>query len=75
SFRRLEQEIAQFTEQPTGTGFEVPKWLDALEQEIDRTETEDADEGDSLAPYLHIPEVHLTAEEARRQLAAMAGDE
>lgn len=75
SFKRLEQEIAPFTEQPTGTGFEVPKWLDALEQEIDRSETEDADEGDSLAPYLHIPEVRLTPKQARRQLEAMAGDD
>ncbi|HEY1603376.1 MAG TPA: hypothetical protein VGG64_27480 [Pirellulales bacterium] len=33
AFARLEQEIAEFADQPTGSGLEVPPWLAALEEE------------------------------------------
>jgi hypothetical protein len=33
---RLEQEIAEFAEQPVGLGMELPPWLAALDEEISR---------------------------------------
>ena len=36
SFKRLEQEVARFTEEPSGVGFDVPSWLEALEDEAAR---------------------------------------
>jgi hypothetical protein len=35
-FDRLEQETEQLTRQPTGVGLDVPPWLLALEEEVDR---------------------------------------
>ena len=34
--RQLEEHIARFTQEPAGAGFELPGWLEALEQEMER---------------------------------------
>jgi hypothetical protein len=36
AFQLLEQELAEFTENPAGAGLDVPAWISALEQEADR---------------------------------------
>ena len=36
AFRQLEEQIARFTKEPAGAGFELPSWLEALEQEVER---------------------------------------
>lgn len=35
TFHLLEQEIAEFTDHPTGSGLDVPTWLQALEEEAE----------------------------------------
>ena len=70
AFARLEAEIARFTGEPTGTGFEVPAWLDALEQEADHVQLQAADDDDDdlFDPYLRVPQVRLSAAEAALQV-------
>lgn len=50
-FGRLEEGITQLTEEPSGAGFEVPAWLEALEEEADPVLTEGAEaDAESLDP-------------------------
>jgi len=35
-FEQLEEEVAELTRVPSGVGFEVPEWIVALEDEVDR---------------------------------------
>jgi hypothetical protein len=72
---RLEEEIAQFTHEVVGAGFDVPSWLEALEQEVDRVQVQAADEDDALDPLLRLPQVRLSLEEARRQIKSMIDGE
>ena len=70
-FRQLEEQIGPFTSELSGAGFEVPAWLDALEQEVDQLQSPTESDDISLDPHLNVPEVHLSADEARRQVKAM----
>ena len=72
---RLEEEIAQFTHEVAGAGFDAPSWLEALEQEVDRVHAQAADEDDALDPLLRLPQVRLSLEEARRQIKSMIDGE
>jgi hypothetical protein len=69
SFSLLEQELAEFTETPSGSGLDVPAWLIALEEEVARCEREDqrATESGDLEPP--GPQLKLSWEAALRQLA------
>jgi len=67
SFQRLEQEVARFTEEPGGVGFELPSWLEALEDEAARLRFPTPDPPD---PATHLPRVRLSREDAQRQLDA-----
>jgi hypothetical protein len=75
AFARLEAEIAQFTREVLGAGFDVPSWLEALEQEVDRTESQSAAEADLPDPLLQLAQVRLSRDEARRLVEAMLRDE
>ncbi len=68
SFRLLEREIARFTEEPSGVGFNVPSWLEAMEDEVERVRSRQPDEEDHLDLALGIPRVRLSIDEVRRQL-------
>jgi hypothetical protein len=63
TFAALEQELAEFTESPSGSGLDVPAWLIALEEEVDR------EAGDLDPPG---PQRHLTWDAA---LDRLKGDE
>lgn len=72
SFELLEQAVNQFTEEPSGVGFDLPNWLEALEDEVERVRTE-ADEGldpEDVSPP--VSQVRISLEEAQRQLEAWA---
>jgi len=76
AFAALEKEIGQFTKIKTGAGFDIPPWLDALGQEIERIQNPATDdEEQTLTPFLHIPQVRLSLEEAERQVRPMMDDE
>jgi len=70
SFQRLEQETARFTEEPGGVGFDLPSWLEALENEVQQVrarpaETEDEESQD---PSPDLPQVRLSMEEVEQQV-------
>jgi hypothetical protein len=68
SFAELEREVARFTENPEGVGFDLPAWLEALEDEVYRVRSEaPADEELALASP-PIPQVGITLDEIRRQI-------
>jgi len=68
SFERLEREVARFTEEPGGVGFDVPSWLEALEDEADRARSGAPEAHEPPDPAIHVPQVRLTLAEAQRQM-------
>jgi hypothetical protein len=72
---RLEEEIAEFTKGPGGAGFELPGWLAALDQELERTQWPAADDEETFDPHVHLPQVLLSRAEVERQTEEMLGDE
>ncbi len=72
ALRRFEEEIDRFTAQPSGAGYELPGWLDALERELDQLDYEPADEEqEPLDPHVRLPQVRLSREEIRQQIERM----
>ena len=59
TFRRLEEGIAQFTREISGAGFDLPAWLEALEQEVDRAQLQAPEDEDFPGPELPVPTVRL----------------
>ncbi len=68
SFDLLEDEIGKLTAVPSGVGFEIPSWLDALEEEAARVSSAGPEEDDILHPYPALPEIRLTLKAAQRQI-------
>jgi hypothetical protein len=71
SFEALREGIGPLMEEPAGVGFEVPNWLEALEDEVEELRYGDAEEDRSLDPYLPVPEIRLSIQEAERQIRQM----
>ncbi len=68
SFARLEQEIARFTQKPGGVGFEVPPWLEALENEVEELQAPAAEAVEPADPAPPVPQVRLSLEEVQGEL-------
>ena len=68
SFDLLETEIAKLTKEPSGVGFEVPSWLDSLEEEAARAISAGPEEDDILNPYPAWPKRRLTLKNVQRQI-------
>jgi hypothetical protein len=69
AFTFLEEEIAQLTEEPGGVGFEVPGWLESLEEEVSRLDNRVPDEEEELADAdPAMPQVRLSRTEIERQI-------
>ena len=67
SLRQLEEHIARFTQEPAGAGFELPSWLEALEQEMERIQWQAAEEDEeTLDPLIRLPQVRLSRAEVER---------
>jgi hypothetical protein len=75
SFARLEEGIQEFTRDISGAGFDVPAWLEALEQEVDRVLSDGPEEEDLPDPQLPVLQVRLAREEVRRQVQTLGGSE
>jgi hypothetical protein len=73
AFARLEEGIQEFTRDVSGAGFDVPAWLEALEQEVDRVLSDGPEEEELPDPQLPVVQVMLTREEVRRQVQALGG--
>jgi len=75
AFARLELEINEFAEQPTGSGLEVPAWLAALEEEISQAHVPETErEPDSILAR-RVPRQRLSLDEVQRQLQSEEGRE
>ncbi len=74
AFARLEEGIQEFTRDISGAGFDVPAWLEALEQEVDRVLSDGPEEEELPDPQLPVVQVQLTREEVRRQVQALGSD-
>ena len=75
TFSRLEEGIQEFTRDISGAGFDVPAWLEALEQEVDRVLSDGPEEEELPDPQLPVLQVQLTRDEVRRQVQAMGGSD
>jgi hypothetical protein len=75
SFARLEAGIEEFTREVSGAGFDVPAWLEALEQEVDRALANGPEEEELPDPELPVMQVRLSREEVQREVQAMGGTE
>jgi hypothetical protein len=72
---RFEEEIDRFTTQPSGAGYELPGWLDALERELDQVGYEPADEEqEPLDPHVRLPQVRLSRADIRQQIQRMLAE-
>jgi hypothetical protein len=72
AFRRLEEAVARFTQDVSGAGFDLPAWLEALQEEVDRVESEAAEDDELPGPELPVPQVNLSCAEVRRQVKAIS---
>jgi hypothetical protein len=72
AFARLEEGIAQFTREISGAGFDLPPWLEALEDEADRVLSDGSEDEELPEPPLPVPKVWLSREEVRRQVQAIS---
>jgi hypothetical protein len=69
SFALLEQELTEFTDNPSGSGLDVPAWLIALEEEESRCERADEQGGESADLEPPVPRLPLAWEEVQRQVS------
>jgi hypothetical protein len=72
-FALLEQELAEFTENPSGSGLDVPAWLIALEEEESRCQHADEQGGEAADLEPPVPRVTLAWEEVQHQLKDEGG--
>jgi hypothetical protein len=68
ALEQLRQHIAPFAENLSGAGFEVPRWLEALEDEVDHVREDAGNAADLPDPMLTIPTHRMTWENAVRQV-------
>jgi hypothetical protein len=74
TFRILQYEIEFLTREPSGVGFDVPAWLLALDEEIQRVDTPPHEREDYDELALAVPSVVLSLDEIEDQLDQWADD-
>lgn len=72
AFAELSAALERFTEEPSGVGFVVPPWLDALEEEVERVRNGAESEDGYRHPEEGVPEIRISPAEARRRVQAWA---
>jgi hypothetical protein len=75
ALRRLEEQIAELMKQPSGAGFELPGWLDALDQELEQSQWSAEEEEETFDPHVRLPQVLLSRKEVARQIRQMLGEQ
>jgi hypothetical protein len=72
ALQQLEEQVGRFTQETLGAGFELPSWLEALEQEVEQAQWQVVEQDDeTLDPHIRIPQVRLSRAEVERQLKQM----
>lgn len=81
-FEELSEEIEAFAETPAGVGFELPEWLNKLQEEVVLSRVDSKEERRELAakedPFESIPFLPITmmtVQEIERQVIAALNDE
>jgi hypothetical protein len=67
TFPQLEKLVNFFTMKIAGAGYETPEWLAAMEDEAAQVQAPIIEE-ENPDPYLTLPEIHLSLDEAKKQL-------
>ncbi|MEO2011711.1 MAG: hypothetical protein ABGX22_23770 [Pirellulaceae bacterium] len=69
NFEMLKAETDQLTSDPTGVGLDVPEWLEALEDEVDRLIVKEMRDGDP--PHIDelMPQMPITYEQIEEQVS------
>jgi hypothetical protein len=76
ALERLEEQIAELMKEPSGAGFELPGWLDALDQELEQSQWSAAEEEEeTFDPHVRLPQILLSRAEVERQIHEMLGDQ
>ena len=68
SFDRMQEELAAYTEAPTGVGLDVPFWLRRLEMEVHRVQATHTTIALLAENFFRIPRRPLAYEELQQQL-------
>jgi hypothetical protein len=69
-FELLEEEIELLAREPTGVGLDVPIWITALEEEVDRSRRPLGKRTWEEELKAAIPQRQMTLEEAQSQIDA-----
>ncbi|MDO5553412.1 MAG: hypothetical protein Q4G68_06585 [Planctomycetia bacterium] len=73
SFQLLEDQIAKFAETPMGVGYEIPEWLETLQEEVMNSQAaakgEERDkQNDAFNPVPPFEQIRLSRAELERQI-------
>jgi len=74
-FERLEEEVEELTRTPSGVGFDVPEWITALEEEVERATTLSTTLEIERLAHEQVTRRILSRDELDEQLAKLAIDE
>ena len=75
ALKRLEEQVVEFTKEPSGAGFELPGWLDALDQELEQSQWPSAEGEETFDPHVRLPQVLLSRAEVQRQIQEMLDEQ
>ena len=75
SFRMLQYETEFLTKEPTGVGFDLPPWLVALEDEVQRASLPEFERDDFDELEIAVPMRLLSQDEVLERLDEWTGDE
>jgi hypothetical protein len=73
AFDRLQREVDALLQEPAGVGFDLPGWLEALEEEVERIRYRVAEERGPLETYGRIRQVRLSKEDILAQIKNWQG--
>ncbi len=71
SFRKFLRHVQTFVDNPTGTGFEPPRWLEEVEEEVHRYRNKSEEDDEMLDLKDYTPRVTLTHHDVREKLQTM----
>lgn len=71
ALHQLEQLVGHFIREPSGAGFELPGWLEALDRELEQAQWQAAfggPEEETFDPQIYLPQTILSRKEVERQI-------
>ena len=73
SLQQLQEGIQPLIEEPAGVGFDVPGWLEAMEDELEVLRSGMDEDEEPLDPDLPVPQARLSRQDAEKQITRMLG--